>query len=203
MFQDSQEFQDYIILNKEKYFIKNYKNEAELIKIIKEHWKELFGNDCLYIEINKKLKSSSGIESIPDGYIIYPKDKYYNIVEVELTRHPLHRHIIPQLSKFISGIKNIDNKKNIVDAIFFEIKKNNYLDSFLNKNIKLEDVHKCIDDIFLEEPILLIIIDEHNNEIEDIKNALNCEVYYTTIKTYINKNKINDHIHLVYSNWEE
>jgi hypothetical protein len=44
--------------------------EDEFERIVIEHAKDIFGEESIYLDIRQKLKSRSGIGSIPDGYVI-------------------------------------------------------------------------------------------------------------------------------------
>ena len=44
--------------------------EKEFHPMIREHHKEIFGEDSVYSDVKHKLKSKSGIGSIPDAYVI-------------------------------------------------------------------------------------------------------------------------------------
>ena len=92
--------------------------EKEFHPMIKEHSNEIFGEDSVYFDIKHKLESKAGIVSIPDAYVITLSKPYrWFIVENELSSHPVYSHIVPQLTKFIHGIKNPQSQKQIVKAL--------------------------------------------------------------------------------------
>ena len=65
------------------------KDEDELEKMVVEHAQEIFGGNSIYLDLKHKIKSKSGVGSIPDGYaIILGKSPQWHIVEVELSSHP-------------------------------------------------------------------------------------------------------------------
>jgi len=69
--------------------------EKEFHPMIKEHSKEIFGEDSLYFDVKHKLKSKSGIGSIPDAYVIKLSKPYqWYVVENELASHPVYDHIV-------------------------------------------------------------------------------------------------------------
>jgi len=86
-------------------------SEAELERFVEEHSKRIFGEDSLYFSVKTKLKSLGGVGSIPDGYVLGLSKSYqWSIVEVELSSHPIFNHIVPQLNKFVQGIKDPDSR---------------------------------------------------------------------------------------------
>ena len=52
-----------------RYVLHKYNNEAELESMVKEHAKDIFGEDSLYFDIKKKASGSS-VAAIPDSYAI-------------------------------------------------------------------------------------------------------------------------------------
>ena len=65
--------------------------EAEFEHIVKEHARDIFGEQSIYLDLKHKLKSESGIGSIPDGYVVvFGDEPHWHIVEVELASHPLY-----------------------------------------------------------------------------------------------------------------
>lgn len=93
-------------------------SEGEFERMVEEHAKDIFGEQSIYLE-KHRLRTKSGIGSIPDGYVIVFGDQpQWHIIEVELSTHPLYEHIVPQISKFINGIKNPSTQRDIVDTLY-------------------------------------------------------------------------------------
>jgi hypothetical protein len=108
-------------------------SEGEFEQVVKEHAKDIFGEQSIYLDIKQKLRSKSGIGSIPDGYVIILGDEpHWHIIEVELASHPVFEHIVPQLVKFIGGIKNLSTQREIISVLHEEISK----DKVLTEKIK-------------------------------------------------------------------
>ena len=89
-------------VNARSYRLAEYKNEADLEKVILELRGRLFGPDRIYLDIKRKIGSHGGQRNIPDGYLIdlqrSPPQLY--VVENELDRHDPLRHIAVQLLQF-------------------------------------------------------------------------------------------------------
>lgn len=99
------------------------KNEEELEGYVKECAKYIFGEESLYLE-KKRISSLSGITSIPDGYAITFDPPQWYVVEVELSKHDVDDHIFPQLSRFIRGINNPTERRNLTEYIYDEVRRN-------------------------------------------------------------------------------
>jgi hypothetical protein len=111
--------------------------------------------------------------SIPDGYVIVLGDQpHWHIVEVELSFHPLHEHIVSQISKFISGIKNPSTQKDIVDTLYREINADDSLRLHLQKAIGTIENYKFLLDLLSKPPVVTIIIEKHTGELNEAVEAL-------------------------------
>lgn len=190
-----------LIADGKNYILHNYKDEAEFESIVKEHYKEIFGEDSIWFD-KEKLKSLSGIGSIPDGFVIDPKNKKFYIVEIELEEHPIYEHIVSQLSKFISGINNYDEKRKLASAIYGEVKEDSNIKNHIVNLIGDKEIYKILLDI-ISEPELIVIIDKKTGEVEEACNSLSKTPKIIEFKTYIRKDTNNVYAHLFDSLGEE
>ena len=148
-------------------------NEGEFEQIVKEHAKDIFGEQSIYLDIKHKIRTKSGIVSIPDGYVIILGDQpHWHIVEVELSSHPLYEHIVPQVSKFINGIKNPSTQRDIVDTLYQEINSDEFLKLRLKKAIGATDTHKFLSDLISKPPVVTIVIEKHTEQLDEALNML-------------------------------
>jgi len=149
------------------------RSEDEFEQTVKEHAKDIFGEESIYLDIKPKLKSRSGIGSIPDGYVIIFGDQpCWHIVEVELSSHPLYEHIVPQVSKFINGIKNPSTQKDIVDVLYQEINNNEFLRLRLKKAIGTTETYKFLSDLLSKPPVVTIIIEKRTEQLDEAIGAI-------------------------------
>ena len=150
------------------------KNEDEFEHMVSEHAPEIFGEHSLYFDRKLKLQSLSGVGSIPDGYAIVIGDKYeWHIVEVELSSHPLYNHIVPQISRFISGINNPSTRKTIIEAMYHALISDNLNYFKMDKVIQTGEYYKFISDIVSNSPVITIIIEKDTPELHDALESLN------------------------------
>lgn len=147
--------------------------EDEFEGVVKEHTQDIFGVKSIYLDRKLKLQSLSGIGSIPDGYVIIVGDSpHWHIVEVELSSHPLHEHIVPQIGRFISGISNPNVQRGIVNEIYEEISKDDFLKLRLRKAIEPTEIYRFLTDVISKQPILTIIIEKDTEELREALNTL-------------------------------
>jgi len=147
--------------------------EDEFERLVKEHAQNIFGEESIYLDRKQKLKSLSGIGSIPDGYVItLGGAPQWHIVEVELSSHPLHEHIVPQVGRFISGISNPNIQRGIVNVIDEEINKDDFLKLRLRKAIEPVEIHRFLSDLISKQPVLTIIIEKDTEELREALSTL-------------------------------
>lgn len=167
-----------------KYLPYQYKDENELEELFRKQIEIIFGNKCLFFE-KFKVKSKADIVSIPDGFIIVFDDEKWFIIEVELAMHPLYEHIVPQISKFNSAIKNLATRKKLIDIFYDEIESNIKLRyKFQTMGIKKE-LYKLISDIVNKNPEIIITIDRKTDELNEVCDNLPFSTKILEFKTYI------------------
>jgi len=189
-----------VIVNGEKYELWVPDTEEEFEETVKDHLKEIFGENSEFFDIKKKITSESGVGSIPDGYLIHFNDEpSWFIVEIELSKHDLHDHIVKQVSRFMSGIKNPESRRKIVDLIYEEIEGDALRYEVFRKKVKSREIHSFLTKLFAKEPSLIIIIDKKTKELEEICNyVLRFETVVREFKTFIKKDaQIIKHLHLI------
>ena len=148
-------------------------NEDAFEQIVKEHAQNIFGEESIYLDIKHKLRSQAGIGSIPDGYALILTDQpHWHIVEVELSSHPLYEHIVPQVSKFISGIRNPSTQRDIVDTLYQEVGSDEFLKLRLKKAIGTTESYKFLSDLISKSPVVTIIIEKHTEQLDEAISAL-------------------------------
>lgn len=148
-------------------------SEDEFEQVVKEHTQEIFGEQSIYLDRKQKLKSLSGIGSIPDGYVIIPGDSpQWHIVEVELSSHPLHDHIVSQVGRFISGVNNPRARAEIIGAIYGEINRDEFLKLKIKQVIGQTEIYKFLSDLISKPPVLTIIIEKHTQGLREAISTL-------------------------------
>jgi hypothetical protein len=165
--------------------------------IVKEHSKEIFGKDSLYFDVKHKLKSKSGIGSIPDAYVITLSEPYeWYVVENELASHPIYDHIVKQLTKFMNGLRNPESRNEILEAIDEEIREDTVLKTQIEKMIDSPEIYRFMSKILSTLPKIVVIIDELNEEVKEACQSLKYETEFVEFKTFVREDAPNVHAHL-------
>jgi hypothetical protein len=173
-------------------------NEEEFERVVKEHAGDIFGDQSIYLDIKPKLRTKSGIGSIPDGYVIILGDEpHWHIVEVELSSHPVFEHIVPQLVKFTGGIKNLSTQKEIISVLHDEISKDNVLIEKIKGEIGSVEIYKFLSTLISQLPRLTILIDRETEELSEAVEELKLETRVVEFQTLIREDgDISQHAHL-------
>lgn len=179
-----------VIITKDgKYYLHNYKSEAELERMIIEHSSEIFGKDALYLNLKKKIASMKGTSGIPDGFLIdFENNKFY-IIEIELSVHEIVSHISNQLIRFKVAMNNADTKTQLTKDVY-----NKILEEKLCQNKKID--LKYLQEVINQKFGIFIIIDDVSEQLAEIVSALSqdgTEVIAIPFETYVDPE--NNYIH--------
>lgn len=157
-----------LLIDGVKYKVWTPGTEDEFEREVKKHTQEIFGEQSIFLDRKQKLKSLSGIGSIPDGYVIILEDApNWHIVEVELSSHLPHDHVVTQLNRFTLGIRNPSTQNNLVKAIYEYISGDGFLTLKLKKETNCIDIHKFLADLIFKPPVLTVIIEKKTKELEE------------------------------------
>jgi len=186
-----------LVVDGVEYYLYTPKDETDdFHSMVKEHYKKIFGEDSLYFDVRKKLKSKSKIGSIPDAYIInFKRDEWY-VVEEELSYHPVYNHIVNQLTRFLNGIKNMKSRSQLLEALYREIDKDEVLRNIAKKQINSHDIHHALTKLISKQPSIIVIIEEKTMETEEAIESIHPSPHVIEFKTYARKDSPDIRAHL-------
>jgi len=172
--------------------------EKEFHPMVKEHSKEIFGEDSVYFDIKHKLTSKSGIATIPDAYVITLSKPYeWYVVENELSSHPIYDHIVKQLTKFMNGLRNPESRNKVLEAIDEEIRSDKVLEAYVRKKTGSEDYYRFLSKLLSHSfPKIVVVIDELSEEVKEACQSLKYETQFVEFKTFVRENAPNIYAHL-------
>lgn len=148
------------------------KEVEEFHPLVKEHYKEIFGKNSYFIEGNR-LESESGKGSVPDGFVVtLGATPRWHIVEMELSTHQLYDHIVNQVGRFITGVKNTATQKKIIEAIYHYVQDNKQRKAEFEEAIGSGEIYKFLSDLITKPPVLVIIIEERTRELDEALDLL-------------------------------
>ncbi|MGB9675939.1 MAG: hypothetical protein ACPL0C_01965 [Candidatus Bathyarchaeales archaeon] len=176
-----------------KYLPYEYTSEEELNKMVTEHIKEIFGENALYFG-PQTMRTQAGIESRNDGVILTIDRNEWYILEVELAKHPLPEHIIPQITKFSLAYEEPETRRKIVNALYNEIRADLIKKAMIERQ-HIEDLHKMLTDLINTQPTIAIIIDRKTSELDSLCKKLPFPTKTIEFKTYA-REKVGKEVHI-------
>ena len=119
------------------------------------------------------MKTLGGVGSIPDAYAITLSKPYkWYLVEVERSTHSIFGHIVPQLNKFVQGLKDPKSRRIIVESLYNEIKSDEIIETIVRKRIGSGEIFRFLSATIDKPPILVVIIDEKTKELDDACSSI-------------------------------
>jgi len=173
----------FILGNNLKYFKTPYKYEKDLTKVFETHYKEIISQKSVFLTAEKQFKTKNFKNSICDGFLLVwenPTTPLLYITEIELERHSIDRHILPQIGDFISFIKRASNEDltDLRGFLYEKLKQDKVLFKQIQKDTDRE-VYELIDNA-LEDLQVLLIIDRMNPNLSigltQIEKALSLKI---------------------------
>lgn len=177
-----------------KYLPYKYKDENELERMVVEHSEVMFGVDSIFFP-KQKIKALSGIVTIPDGFILLMNDEKWYILEVELASHPLYEHIVVQVSKFNTAIKNSKTRKKLVDVFYDEVRDNIQIKYKFEFNRIMKEPYKFLSDTISKGPEVIVVVDEKTRELDELCGSLPFRTTVLKFETYC-REKIGLGVHI-------
>lgn len=187
-----------VLKNNEKYSKQEYSQEEELTDLFSKNYGNIISDKSLFIKIEKQVKSKSFKNfkhSISDGFLLVwdnPTTPSLYITEIELEKHDIDKHILPQLGNFISFIQSasIEELNAVRNFLYNEIKKNKQIFDKLQKDTGKE-VYELLDNS-MEDLQILLVIDRISPELSiglsQIEKAINVKIRKIEVSLFT-KNK--------------
>jgi len=183
-----------LLKNGVKYLPYDYISEEELTQMVIEHYKEIFGTNTIYFD-PQTMKTHAGINVRNDGIILSLVQNQWYILEVELAEHSLHRHIIPQITKFNIAYQETETKRKLTEALYTLIRQDPYKTAALQTQ-KIEDAHKYLTETIDTPPTIAIVMDQKTPEVDAVCKNLPFKTRTTEFKTYTREKAENVQIHM-------
>lgn len=180
-----------ISIDKHIYEPDQFKSEQELEDAVQEHAEDIFGNDCVYICIKKRVTNkNNNFINIPDAYVIDFRERpKLWVVENELSTHDSFRHVGVQMLQFASQFTegSFKIKSMLLEAINND-KGLRETAKKLTKKIKFQNINEVLDyAIYKNEFGFVIIIDEINQDLYSVTKELARQPELLQIQKYKSK----------------
>ena len=164
-----------------------YKKEEEFEKRVAALADQLFGEQSIYLDVKKRLKSKSFLV-VPDGFLVdmtLPASPKFYVVENEISTHDPIQHIGYQLLRF--AINYEEARYQIKGIVMEEIQKNESMLARLEAGRRQSDARNI--DNYLERAIYdnfkaLVVIDEAAPTLYKVLEKINANISVIQIKTF-------------------
>jgi len=160
-----------ICMNGKKFDETEFKSEEEFEKIVKEHFRTLFGAKTIFFDVKSKIDSKSLGSAIPDGFLFDFKDEEnpeFYLVEVELQKHDFYKHVFPQITRFFAFFKNAASRNNLVEKLFSFVKSSPELEQEFKRYLGKREIYKALKDIIENSQNILMILDGSKPEMQEV-----------------------------------
>ena len=160
-----------IFMDGKKFVETEFKLEIDFEKIVREHFKTLFGAKTIFFDIRNKIDSKTLGSAIPDGFLFDFRDEEnpeFYLVEVELQQHDFYKHIFPQITRFFAFFKNPASRNNLVEKLFSFVKSSPELEQEFKQYLGKKEIYKALKDIIENSQNILLILDESKPELQEV-----------------------------------
>jgi hypothetical protein len=172
--------------------------EKEFHPLVKEHYKEIFGENSLYLPIEELLVSQAGRGVMPDGFVIVFSEKpEMYVVEVELSSHDIDKHIVEQINRFARALKNPENRTKIADDLEDRIRSRPMDEAFVKQQIGKKDIHRFLSDLISPNLKIIIIIENKDDRLVEACEGLKAATIIRELKTFKREGAPTVHAHLI------
>lgn len=172
------------------------KDKKQLEEMIKEHAKDIFGEDTLYFDLKQKITSKSSIVSVPDACTIALSRPKWYVVEGELSGHPLHEQTTTELNKFYVGVKNPTTQRELADVLCREIDNDKVLRAYVESKIGSAEIKGFLLDLLSKPPEIVVVTGEKGDRVKGVCDGLKAEPIVIEFKTFVREDARNVHAHL-------
>lgn len=162
-----------------------YENEKELDKWVAENI-EAFIPDAVYLP-GIRVSTVSGKGGIPDGFAFDLENNQWYVIESELLQHGVWPHIAEQIVRFVVAMQNQEARRAVRDHLFEAIVKSDSTEQACealrtSPERLLQQIELFIESI---DPQVLIFIDETNEDLHEMAQAMSSSVKIFRVKKFM------------------
>ncbi len=166
-------------------------NEHDFERAVVSHAREIFGERRIFLDCKRRIGGKEGKQSVPDAYLIdlsRPREPQLYVVENELSRHDLFRHIGVQLLQFSVSFAQAGRK--IKQILFEEICQEVSIKERCERYTAeggFRNLDHFLDALVLDKEFrALVIIDEETDDLHAVTRNLGFPVEIIEFSTYRN-----------------
>lgn len=178
-----------IVSGNDIYYLKEYQLEKDFEQDVVANYRDIFGNDTVYIDIKKKI--GDNIVTIPDGYLLdftFSNNPRLYIIENELSVHDAYKHIGTQLLKFAVSYKQsrLKIKQYILDYLSKSPTNMTFIESKASE-MGYRNIDAMLESMIYRDTVdAIVIIDNSSAELENVLSHLSMKIDIIEFKAYEN-----------------
>jgi hypothetical protein len=170
----------------DRIFIKDdFSDESEIETVVIENADYIFGPSSIFMP-KALIKTTGGVGTIPDGFVVDLAAKKWFIVEAELSQHNLWTHIAPQIAKQLTASVEPNTRSAIANMVIRKATSDQaVMEKFAAENIAPIHIHQLITQILQTAPVIGIPIDEVSADLKVWATGIRAEVKLWEINKYV------------------
>jgi len=163
----------------------DFENELEIDTWVKSNIKDFLGDGVFLNGFLITTRRNKG--GIPDGFFLDLDRSQWIIIECELIRHGVWEHIAEQIIRFIVAARSDETQRIVRDRFFEELERTNGIETASARlNVPPHRLMATIESIIESTPPLIaVFIDEVNEDLKDMAEALNTPVKIFRVHKYL------------------
>ena len=161
-----------------------FENERELDTWVQENINQFLPKAKYLSPI--QIITTAGKRGLPDGFAYDFQNGEWYLIEAELLSHGVWPHIAEQITRFVVATQNPDTRRLIRDHIFEAIMENDEVDQSVQQLQTTRERLLQQIELFVgaNDPQVLIFIDETNQDLYDMANALSAQIQIFRVKKF-------------------
>jgi hypothetical protein len=174
-----------IIQGKTKFITSPFSSEQELESVVQNNAEFIFGPDSIYLP-KSLIRTSDGVGTIPDGYVVDVATRRWFIVEAELAAHSVWSHIAPQIAKQVIAATQPASRRALTELVVNRVKENPaFRQRFEEFGVIEIDIRRVLAEVFEGKPVIGIPIDHVSSDLREWAQTLKNEVKLWLIRKLV------------------
>jgi hypothetical protein len=175
---------DVIIQDSVVYERHRFNLERELEEVVFANHQFLFGRQSIFFD-KRMMRTVHGVGTIPDGFVIDPRNEKWYVVEIELAHHHVYNHILSQIVRFQNALGPATRTRHDLKDFFDRQLQNDLTKKAVWVSATNDtDIYRRLSGIIDKKPELVIVIDNPNAELLDAVTQLSFKTKINVFKTY-------------------
>jgi hypothetical protein len=177
-----------LIVGSNKVYLRGrFESEDEIKKVFESSYRKIFGEEFIYIPVEKPLRTAEGRYTAPDGFLVDLQGRRWFIVEVELYSHGVWSHIIPQITRHLVAAMNPEEREKLVGLFADYLESVGKLESPQPGAGSTSSPRGILEEVVREKPGLVVVIDRIPGDLNAWKDLVTTNVILVEVTKYVSE----------------